>query len=299
MGPDTMTKDNKVVLFADIVGFAELIESCPLDIDGLRSRETIPSALYADLEPILSALNADLKRVLSGSSADMSLDVKPNRLTHVFSAFHDSLGWQLYMARLWHPLTAITFSDSAFIATTYLHESVNIATDLLDSLLPQKIPVRIGVAYGSFAALRFRSDISVQSGDHAAHFLGQSVVRAHIADMCGIKGIRILLHPSVMPLLDDIQHNPQQKEGVSNPFRILKCSDNECANKVGVTHEINYWLLKPAQEARAWHGLQDMWNQAPPSAVEHYEATAQAIDRMRIARGCKPLKKLRRRTLPR
>ena len=272
-----MTKDNKVVLFADILGFVELIESCPLDIDGLRSKE----------------------RILSAVSIDILLDANRNRLTNVFSSFHYSLGWVLYMARSRHPLTAITFSDSFFAATTYFHEAVRIATDLLHSLLPQKIPVRIGIAYGSFAALRFRSDISADSGDHAAHFLGQSVVRAHIAETCGIKGIRILLHPSVMPLLDNIQHNPQSKDRDSTPLLILECSDSEQSNKVGVTHEINYWHFAPTREAQAWRGLQDMWNQAPPSAVVHYEATARAIDRMRVARGCEPLRKFRRRTLPR
>ena len=277
IGWDTMTKDNKVVLFADILGFEELIESWPLDIDGLRSKE----------------------RRFSPISIDMLFKANCNRLTDVFSSFYYSLGWVLWIARFRHSLTAITFSDSTFVATTYLHEAVTIATDLLHSLLPQNIPVRIGVAYGSFAALRFRSDISADSGDHAAHFLGQSVVGAYRAEKCEIKGLRILLHPSVMPLFDDIQHNPQPKEGESNPLCILECSDNEQVNEVGVTHEINYWHFTPTEEAQAWRGLQDMWNQAPPYAVKHYEATAQAIDRMRIARGCEPLRKLRRRTLPR
>ena len=197
-----------------------------------------------------------------------------------------------------HVLTAITFSDSAFVATTHAYEAVNIAINLLHALLPQNIPVRMGIAYGSFAALRFRSDITLDSGDHAAQFLGTAIVRAHAAETCGIKGLRILLHPSVMPLLDDIHHNPLPTEEQLHPLRHLECPERERLNKVGVLHEIDYWHLKRTREAEAWRGLQDMWNKAPLSEVEHYEVTAEAINRMRIAQGHEPLKKLRRRTLP-
>src|SRR4030067_2558027 len=224
-----MTKDNKVVMFADIMGFAALIETYPLDIAGLRLQE----------------------RILSPGNVYKLIEANQNRLTDVFSSFHYSLRWILDMARLKHPFTSITFSDSSFVATNYVYETVSIAIELLHSLLPQKIPVRIGIAYGSFAALRFRSDITADSGDHAAHFLGQSVVRAHIAEACGIKGLRILLHPSVMPLLDDIQHNPQPKGREKYPLRVLECSEKEQVNKVGVTHEINYWQFAPTREAQA------------------------------------------------
>ena len=40
MGSDAMTTDNKVVLFADILGFAALTESYPLDVDRCRVGDT-------------------------------------------------------------------------------------------------------------------------------------------------------------------------------------------------------------------------------------------------------------------
>lgn len=272
-----MTTDNKVVLFADILGFAALTESCPIDLDLLRAHDRL-------LSPSLNI--------------DTILEASRNRLTHTFSGFHSSLRAILSLAGMCHPLTAITFSDSAFIATTYAYEAVNIAIDLLHALLPQNIPVRMGIAYGSFAALRFRSDITADSGDHAAQFLGTAIVRAHAVETCGIKGLRILLHPSVMPLLDDIHHNPVPTEGRSHPLRHLECSEKERLNKSSVLHEIDYWHLTPTKEAKAWRGLQDMWNKAPLSEAAHYEVTAEAINRMRITHGHDPLKKLRRRTLP-
>lgn len=275
---DVMTADsNKVVLFADILGFAALTESCPIDVDLIKAHDRLFSV-----------------------TIDTILKTSSNPLAHTFSKFHSSLRAELNLASMRHPLTAITFSDSVFVATTYVFEAVNIAIDLLHALLRQKIPIRMGIAYGSFATLRFSSNITSDSGDHAVQFLGTAAVRAHIAETCGIKGLRILLHPSVMPLLDDGHHNPVSS-GISHPhpIRQIECSKDERTNKVGVQHEIDYWHLKPTMEAEVWHGLQDMWDKAPQSEVKHYVATAEAINRMRITQGHETLKKLRRRTLPR
>lgn len=270
-----MTTNNKVVLFADILGFTALTESYPLDVDRCRLGD----------RPLAYQLN-DI------------FELSRNELAHTFSGFHSSLRGVLSLARMSHPLTAITFSDSVFVATTHAYEAANIAINLLHALLPRRIPIRMGIAYGTFAALRFRSDITADSGDHASQFLGTAIVRAHAAEACGVKGLRILLHPSVTPLLDDINHNPVPIDGRSHPLRYLECSEKEQLNKANVLHEIDYWHLPPTKEAEGWRGLQDMWNKSPLSEVAHYEATAEAINRMRIAQGCESLTKLRRRTLP-
>lgn len=275
MDRGTITTNNKIVLFVDILGFASLAESYPIDIELFKAYD----------KPL--SLNIDT-----------ILELSRNRLTHTFSGFHSSLRAVLSLASMRHPLTAITFSDSAFVATNRAYEAVNIAVELIHALLPQKNPVRMGIAYGSFAALRFTSDITSDGGAHVAQFLGTAIVRAHATETCGIKGLRILIHPSIMPLLDDIHHNPKFTEEISHPLRHLECSEKEQTNKIGVHHEIDYWHLRPKREAEAWRGLQDMWNEAPLSEMGHYEVTAEAINRMRIAQGHKPLKKLHRRTLP-
>ena len=272
-----MTNNNKVVLFIDILGFAALTEAYPIDLDLLKTCD----------RPLSPSHNIDT--ILASSR---------NQLVSTFTRFHASLGATLNLANMRHPLTAITFSDSAFIVTTYSYEAVNIAIDLLHALLPQKIPVRMGIAYGSFSALRFKSDIMSDGGYHAAQFLGTAIVRAHAAETCGIKGLRILLHPSLIPLFDDNRHNPESTGG-KHPIRYLECSEKERTNKIGVHHEIDYWHLRPTSEADAWHAFQDMWNEAPQSVYEHYEVTAEAINRMRIDQGHEPLRNLRRRTLPR
>src|SRR5438034_11032483 len=110
-----------------------------------------------------------------------------------------ALGGQVVATRA----TAITFSDSVFLATGHLYEGVDFATSFAESMMASKVPVRMGIGYGSFSALKFRSTVTSDGSDHASQFLGTGVVRAHKAEQCGIKGMRILLHPSVEPLVQD------------------------------------------------------------------------------------------------
>ncbi|HVE73241.1 MAG TPA: hypothetical protein VNI54_17870 [Thermoanaerobaculia bacterium] len=266
--------DDKVVLFVDVLGFAALIEQHALDVGSIRRFE----------------------RPLSLGSFDDIARIQDNPLTRTFGGFHRSIRWALEMASMRHAATAITFSDSAFIATDHFYQAAAIAIDLLQSLLPQGILVRIGIAGGSFAAVRFRSDISSDGGDHAAHFLGTAVVRAYGTERCGIKGARILLHPSTEALLSTASHTAAARQP---PVNIIGCAADEVGNRAGVRYEVDYWTMKPTAETAAWHALQDQWTASAERFHDHYRATASAIDRMRVSRGAAPLRNLRRRTLPR
>jgi hypothetical protein len=266
------TTHDRAVLFIDLLGFANLTEENPLDLDALKRSQ---NPFGGSIEQIFSA--------------------NRNPLTRAFTHFHHTLKWAIELAQMRHTLTAITFSDSAFIATNKLCESVSVATYILQSLLRARVPARAGIACGSFSAMRFRSDVSVEGGDHSAQFLGTAIVRANAAESCGIKGLRILLHPSAVALLDDNYHLPSDSEKIN----YLACSPEESSNALGIQYEIDYWHFKPTAEAEAWRALQDMWSGAPEAALPHYEATAQAINRMRIRQGEQPLQNFRRRTLPR
>lgn len=266
--------DNRIVMYIDLLGFSALTEAFPYD-------PTLADAFDMPLMLDIDSIAAFTK----------------NRLIYSFAAFHQSLRSIVDYAKMLYPVTVIAFSDSAFIVTSRLFNAVEIAERLLQSLLPKRVPARIGIAYGSFHALRFRSDMTAKCSDHVASFLGTGVVRSHAAEACGIKGMRILMHPSVLPLLDDPSHNPQRLG--SGFFQHLECHIEECNNKAGVRNEINYWQFGRTREDRAWHALQDMWNTAPPDSEIHYLRTAEAIMRMRKARGEQTLTNMRRRTLPR
>src|SRR5437588_1036674 len=114
--------ESKTVLFADLLGFASLTETYDLELDRIRNAE--------------HPLSWDIDRWLTSP--------QNNPLTKTFTGFHDSLRWGIQIAQMRHPLTAITFSDSAFVATTYLFQAVNMAVHLMQSLLPQRIPLRVG-----------------------------------------------------------------------------------------------------------------------------------------------------------
>ena len=267
---------DRVVLFVDMLGFAALTEAYPIDV----------AMLNAHNRPFSSSL-------------EMILSASENPLTETFHGFHFALRWAIDMANRRRQVTAITFSDSAFIAFTHLVDAFNLAVDFARSMLSQKVPVRIGIAFGSFAALRFRSDVTAEGGDHAAEFLGTAVVRAYQTERCGIKGLRIFLHPSVHPLLKDSVHDTAEPRPAGVAIRTLECPVHERANRAGVQYELDYWDPAPTKEASAWRGLQEMWDKAPNDALEHYQATAEAINRMRIGLGEAPLPNFRRRTLPR
>lgn len=172
------SQQDGIVVFADMLGFAALTEDNPLDVPGLISGERF---LALDLDDIL-------KRRL-------------NPLTIAFSSFHMAVRSHIDLASMGGAVTAITFSDSVFFATKRLDLALRFISDLTFSLLSYGVQIRSGIALGSFAALRFRSDILKDGGDHATQFLGTAVVRACKAESCGVKGMRVLIHPSMENLI--------------------------------------------------------------------------------------------------
>src|ERR1700730_7874661 len=88
--PVDPSNTNHFVVFADMLGFAALTETHPIDVRMLRARSR-PGSL--DLESIM----------------------KPkNPLTEAFLSFHLHVKWGIIMAETSHAVTAITFSDSVF-----------------------------------------------------------------------------------------------------------------------------------------------------------------------------------------
>jgi class 3 adenylate cyclase len=136
----TQDVQEKVVLFVDLLGFASLTEEHPLQLDFIKDSDRFVTRMAM---------------VLSGQE---------NPLTQVFTGFHRALNSAINLAQHDHPLTAITFSDSAYIATNRLCEAVNIASYFVQTLVRQRIPVRAGIAYGTFSAVRFRSDVTLEGG---------------------------------------------------------------------------------------------------------------------------------------
>ena len=118
--------ENRAVMFVDLLGFASLTEQHALELERIKGDRL----LSRHLDTIFASPD--------------------NPLTRAFTSFHRSLESTIDLAQMSHSLTAITFSDSAFVATTHLFEVVNMAAYLIQWLLQQRIPARAGIAYGSF-----------------------------------------------------------------------------------------------------------------------------------------------------
>lgn len=72
-------------------------------------------------------------------------------------------------------------------------------------LVTNQVPVRMGIGRGTFHAEHFSHTNIGKSLITQALFFGTAIVRAHAAEQCGGKGMRVFLHPLVEPDLSLIQ----------------------------------------------------------------------------------------------
>jgi hypothetical protein len=264
----TYMEENKAVLFVDLLGFSRLTLKWPVlrNEFWLMDRPNREDFLRARLESM-----GENKLIESYMHFNMAID--------------DAIEWALLAHS--DELKAIAFSDSAFIATDRVYDAIDIAQHIWSRLIEQHIPVRFGIAYGSFLVMRFRSDISLRAETHAAQFAGKAVVWAHAAcEQSGLKGFRLFVHPSAAEVLGD------PKVGLSEykQFKtVIELGEAECSEHVASevmllnkTHE----KLKDILDRQWWRHVQAMHqaaieDDAPAGAVAHYFATFDALNRMR------------------
>jgi hypothetical protein len=165
------------ILFVDMLGFAALVE---------REGDEL-----SELNPIFAGVE-----LYAPSPA-------PSLLQYRFINFHRCLNAVCARLQEMRAGTAIVFSDSAFLRMDTLDDAIRLARTLMFDLVTSEVPVRMGLACGSYRMLRFFTDESVQVSFHVSQFLGTGIVRAYQTENCGIPGLRILLHPNVVePLLE-------------------------------------------------------------------------------------------------
>lgn len=248
---------NSAVLFVDMLGFASLVMSTPDAIGKLR--------------PIFEPITPMKALTQKAMSANDGL------LVQRFTAFHTALE-----KRIRHDvhsgITAITFSDSAFIHTPSPVRAVAFARALMREMVTSNVPVRMGIGAGSFAALRFLSDNTSSAHVHSTQFLGTAVVQAYQAERCGIEGMRILLHPSVRELI----------KGKVTDSAIIRLEET----KPNAYAEVNYLYVSgnaPSASPAAVGARYDEYKQrvelmsdsAPSDKKHYYKNTLKALLRMK------------------
>jgi hypothetical protein len=172
----TQPFETTFILFVDMLGFAALVEK---EGDELN-----------ELSPVFTGVE-----LYSPSPAESLLGYR-------FINFHCCLNQARVRLQEMGAGTAIVFSDSAFFRIESLENAIHLARTLMFELVTSEVPVRMGLAQGSYRMLRFLTDSSAHVSFHMSQFLGTGVVRAYEAERCGIPGLRILLHPNLEPLLD-------------------------------------------------------------------------------------------------
>lgn len=255
IGHMTQPFETTFVLFADMLGFAALVEK---EGDELN-----------ELSPIFTGVE------LYSPSPATSL------LGYRFVNFHRCLNQARVRLQEIGAGTAIVFSDSAFFRVDDLENAIHLARTLMFELVTSYIPVRMGLARGSYRMLRFLSDSSQHVLFHMSQFLGTGIVRAYQTERCGIPGLRILLHPDLDPLLD------------REAMRIVAVKDGRTA-RLHVKSEVNYLEPAPAHfgpdfdDCIQFDCLREMCGVTEGPLQYHYVETFDAWNVMRAQLGRPP-----------
>ena len=94
-----------------------------------------------------------------------------------------------------------SFSDCAYLV--YRHPKiVLLSTKLLMSWLYRfGVPIRGGIGYGNFGFDKALHNATRHFTSTESSFFGSSIVRAHLAEQCSFKGLRMFVHDSAAHLL--------------------------------------------------------------------------------------------------
>ena len=233
------------ILFADMLGFGALVEE---EGDELN-----------ELNPIFTGVE-----LYSPSPADSLLGYR-------FINFHRCLNQARERLQEMGTGTAIVFSDSAFFRIETLDNAIHLARTLMFELVTSEIPVRMGLARGSYRMLRFLTDSSAYVSFHMSQFLGTGIVRAYQTESCGIPGLRILLHPDLEPLLDKeafgivpVKPIEHMRLNIQSEVNYLDATDNHLGQDFDdyIQFDCLRWMMANTDEALQYHYTEtfNAWN---------------------------------------
>lgn len=251
----TQPFETTFILFADMLGFAALVE---------REGDEI-----SELNPIYTGVE-----LYAPSPAESLLGYR-------FINFHRCLNQARVRLQKMGTGTAIVFSDSAFFRIETLDNAIHLARTLMFDLVTSEIPVRMGLARGSYRMLRFLTDSSAHVAFHMSQFLGTGIVRAYQTERCGVPGLRILLHPNLEPLLD------------KNAFGIVPVQSRK-EMQLNVQSEVNYLdiqdnhLGQDFEDCIQYDSLRSMMGATDEALQYHYVETFNAWNIMRAQLGRAP-----------
>jgi hypothetical protein len=240
---------NHYVVFGDLLGFADLVESSPTP-----SPDDIDAQQRGGVKQLAAVLAWE------------------NPLAGTFGRFHRELQDAINQTEWGTPLRAIIFSDSFFLASSTPNGALDFCERFARTCLCAMLPIRLGVGYGSFVTHRFAYESTQHSQIISSQFLGTGVTNAYAAERTEKKGMRIFLHDSLVEATQ--ADNPRRKR-----FIALRQS--------AVTHEYSYLLEDQSSDPnQADDVIARTLTQMHLAASKHvrvqrhYDATRAAIDMM-------------------
>jgi hypothetical protein len=168
-----MSTSERFVLFADMLGFADLVMNNP---DSIRL-----------LSPRLGAASKDEQDAVK----------RGDQLIIKTRAFYKAVREQLE-GHLRRDVKAIVFSDSVFVTLYTLPDILGFARGLMWRLMAAGIPARMGIGHGTFWTLRLNLDFAGEAAVQNSQFLGTGVVDAYRTER-SVKGVVIALSKSINP----------------------------------------------------------------------------------------------------
>lgn len=175
-------------------------------------------------------------------------------------------------------MQVLLFSDCAFLVFETSLQAAVVSTRLMRDFIKEKVPVRMGLGKGTFYDIEY---VTRTNADPVlvskSRFIGTAVVRAHAAEQCGGKGMRVFLDASLEGDLTSIRQQIKVLQ-LTRPLRNAKweldylnesrpASENEAVEKAD--HDLFESIAN----------LKDP--KLPPNVRRHYTQTLAAMNRMR------------------
>jgi hypothetical protein len=233
---NVLESENRCVLYLDLLGFAALTEANP----HYFMSEPAPSWQTWPTNPAVYRL----------------------------SVFHQVLESNISSEQ---PNYAMVFSDCAFVVFYTPTACAEFAISLMQGFLRVKVPVRMGLGYGTFRAIGANTSFLENSTVVRAMFGGTSVVRAVEAESCGGKGMRIFSHSSFSEVFDGVRNaNHPRRKRIEIPLRLKS-----------VSRELDYVSNADPENVDEWvANIQKMAATAAATVQPHYSETLAALSRM-------------------
>lgn len=235
------------VAFLDLLGFAEAIESF-----SQKEMKKLPQNIQSDINYFRGSLPPGVFNSLAFQqiSRDLFLSFAP------------------------YGLKSYLFTDSLFVISANPNLIIDYSRHLFIKMYYHLIPIRGGIGCGSFQTSSIETNHShADSSLISCPFFGSGVVRAFRAESCGVKGMRLIVHPSFTRLIEKLR-----------PSDILRLPKNEQSKHASA--EIN--LLMPQlsydEVPKAFHKytefLEKMKSRSNQAHYIHYSATQSSLERM-------------------